>query len=73
MYSVVKLNNLKFPTNEDDKGIYARIGASNINNSLYQPKYLVQIWETFSTFNFYQSCSFLMHPENLQCVDNEPG
>ena len=49
------------------------IAASNIDDSLYQPKYLVQIWKTFSEFNLFLSCSFLMHKEGMSCVDNQPG
>ena len=48
------------------------ISTSNIDNSLYQPKYLAVTTPELPAIDLYISCSFLMHPEGDKCVDNEP-
>ena len=58
---------------ETNTGEYYSIAASNIDHSLYQPKFLVQMWQTFDKINLYLSCSFLMHVEGTSCIPNEPG
>jgi hypothetical protein len=65
--------NLSIVKDNNNTGSKIYIGASKIDESLYQSKYLVQIYSIFEYFNVFLSCSYLMHREGYKCVDNEPG
>ena len=65
--------NLQFQKDDNNFGDSYTIAASNIDYSLYQSKFLMQTWDDFDDINLFLSCSFLMRPEGLNCVDNDNG